>query len=90
MGLSTEWTRSWPSTGLVSGRKNGGGSDLFQWWMLLFINKGEADDSLLLLSFRRHVVNTICLTYSKERRISFSHVGIRNIPSAVCYDDTKH
>ena len=45
--------------------------------------------SLSLLAFRRNVVNSIFLKYSKERRLPSSHVGIRNIPSDVCYDDTK-
>ena len=27
--LSTEWTKAWPITGLVSGWKNGGGPRLF-------------------------------------------------------------
>ena len=29
--LSTEWIRTWPSTGLVSEWKNGGGPYLFEW-----------------------------------------------------------
>ena len=45
--------------------------------------------SLSLLAFRRNVVNFIFLKYSKERRLPSSHVGIGNIPSDVCYDDTK-
>ena len=28
--------------------------------------------------------------YSKEGKLSSSHVGIRNIPSDICYDNTKH
>ena len=54
------------------------------------INKGKGDESLPLLAFRRHVANVIFLKYSKEDRLSFSHLGIRNIPSDACYDDTKH
>ena len=58
--------------------------------VLYHINKGQGDESLSLLAFRRHVVNVICLKYSKERRLSSSHLGIRNIPSNVCYDGRKH
>ena len=49
------------------------------------INKGKGDESLL--AFRRDVVSAIFLKYSKKDRLSLSHVGIRNIPSHVCYDD---
>ena len=59
-------------------------------WVFHRINKDEGDESLLLLARRRHVVNAIFLKYSKEGRLSSSHLGIRNIPSDVCYDDTKH
>ena len=58
--------------------------------VLYLINKDEGDESLPLLVFRRDVVNVIFLKYSKEGRLSSSHVGIRNVPSDVCYDDTKH
>ena len=58
--------------------------------VLYRINKDEGDESLPLLTFRRHIVNAIFLKYSKEGRLSSSHLGIRNIPSDVCYDDTKH
>ena len=64
--------------------------------MLLFrvrghciINKDKGDESQPLLTFGRHV-NVIFLKYSKEGRLSWSHLGIRNIPSDICYDDTKH
>ena len=40
--------------------------------------------------YRRHVVNAIFLKYSKGGRLSSSHLGIQNIPSDVCYEDTKH
>ena len=30
------------------------------------------------------------LENSKEGKIPPSHIGIRNIPSDVCYDDTEH
>ena len=59
-------------------------------WVLYRINKDECDESLPLLAFRRHVVNAVFLKYPKEGRLSSSHLGIRNIPSDVCYDDTKH
>ena len=59
-------------------------------WVLYRIYKGKGDESLPLLAFRRHVINLIFLKYSKEGRLSSSHLGIRNIPSDVCYDDTKH
>ena len=59
-------------------------------WVLYRINKDESDESLLLLVFRREVVNAIFLKYSKEGRLTSSHVGIPNIPTDVCYDDTKH
>ena len=47
-------------------------------------------ESLPLLAFRREVVNAIYVEYTKEDKLSWSHIGIRNIPSDVCYDDTKH
>ena len=51
------------------------------------INKDEGDDeSLPLQAFRRDAV----LEYLNEGRLSTSYVGIRNIPSDTCYDDTKH
>ena len=59
-------------------------------WVLYRINKDKGNESLPLLAFRRHVVNVIFLKYSKEDRFSSSHLGIRNIPSDVCCDDTKH
>ena len=54
------------------------------------INKDESDESLPLPVFRRHVVNTIFLKYSKEDRLSSSPLEIQNIPSDFCYDDPKH
>ena len=59
-------------------------------WILHRINRDEGDESLPLLTFQRHVVNAIFLKYSKEGRLSSSHVGIQNIPSDVCYDNIKH
>ena len=59
-------------------------------WVLHRINKDEGDKSLPVLAFQRHVVNAIFLKYSKEGRLSSSHSGIRNVPSDVFYDDTKH
>ena len=55
-------------------------------WVLFLINKEEDDESLHLLNFRRDIVNAIFLKYSKEGRLYSSHLGIRNIPSDVCYD----
>ena len=46
--------------------------------------------SLPFLAFGRIVVNAIFQEYSKEGKLSPSHIGIRNIPSDICYDDTKH
>ena len=95
--LSTEWTRAWQITGLVSRWR--------KWWspyawmvdvvlqgarVLHRINKDKGDESLLFLVFWRHIVNAIFLNYSKEGRLTSIHVGIRNIPSDVCYDITKH
>ena len=56
----------------------------------LRINKDEGDESLPFLVFRRHIVNAFFLKYSKEGRLSSSHVEIRNIPSDICCDVTKH
>ena len=44
----------------------------------------------LFLAFRRYLVSAIFLKYSKEGSLSSSHVGIRNIPSDVWYNDAKH
>ena len=54
------------------------------------INKGESDDPPPVPTFRRDAVNVYFLIYSKKTRLSSSHVGIRNIPSDVSYDDKKH
>ena len=54
------------------------------------INKDEDNESLPFLVFWRHIVNAIFLKYSKEGRLSSSHVGIWNISSDVCYDVTKY
>ena len=59
-------------------------------WILHRVKKDEGNESLLFLVFRRHIVNTIFLKYLKKGRLSSSHVGIQNIPSDICYDDTKH
>ena len=45
-------------------------------WVLYRVNKEEGDESLLFLVFRRNIVNAIFLKYSKEGRLSLSHVGI--------------
>ena len=59
-------------------------------WVWFRVNIDEGDESLPFLAFRRHIVNSILLKYSKEGRLSSSHVGIRNDPSDICYDDAKH
>ena len=56
---------------------------------LLYLNKDKGDESQPLLTFGRHV-SVIFLKYSKEGRLSSSHLGIRNIPSNICYNDKKH
>ena len=58
--------------------------------VLYRINKDKGDESLPLLTFRRQIVNVIFLKYSKEGRLSSSHLGIRNIQSNICYNDKKH
>ena len=58
--------------------------------VLYRFNKNEGDEYLLLLAFRRDVVNSIFLKYSREGGLSSSNRGIRNIPSDVRYDDAKH
>ena len=96
--LPTGWTRVWPVTGLVSKWRNSGSPHLLEWLdvvlqgarILYRINKDKDDGSLPFLVFWRHIVNAIFLKYSKEGRLFSSHVGIRNIPSDVCYDVTKH
>ena len=59
-------------------------------WVLYCINYDKGDESLHLLAFRRDVVNTIFQEYSKKGKLFPSYKGIRNIPSDVCYDGTKH
>ena len=59
-------------------------------WLLHRINKDEGDECLPLRDFRRDVINAIFLKYSKEGRLCSSDVGIRNIPSDVCYNDLKN
>ena len=54
------------------------------------INKDEGDESLSLLGLQRDVVNAIFLKYSMEGRLSSRHVETGNIPSEVCYNDTKN
>ena len=58
-------------------------------WVLYHIKKDQGDESAPLLAFERDIVNAIFLKYSKEGRLSSSHVGIRNISSDVD-NDTKH
>ena len=59
-------------------------------WVLYRFKKDEGDESLPFLVFRRHIVNAVFLKYSKEGRLSSSHLGTRNILSNIYYDDTKH
>ena len=58
-------------------------------WVLYHISN-EDDEYLPLPSFWRDLINAIFLKHSKEDRLSSSHVGIRNIPSDVCYINTKY
>ena len=92
--LSTEWTRTWTSIGI---RMKKWWWFLFVWmvdvvihgaWVLYRINKNKGDEPLV--AFRWHVASVIFLKYSKEGRLSSNHLGIRNIRSGVCYNDTKH
>ena len=94
--FSTEWTRTWPSTG----------TQMRKWWWFSFvwmldvlihgawvvyhINKDRGNESLLLRAFSRHVISMIFLKYSKHGRFSLNHLGIWNIPLDVWYNDTKH
>ena len=59
-------------------------------WVLYRVNKDGGDESLPFLIFRRHIVNAVFLKYSKEGRLSSSHVGNQNILSDVCYEVIKH
>ena len=59
-------------------------------WVLYRANKDESDKSLPFLIFQRNIVIAIFLKYLKEGRLSSGHVGIRNIPSDICYDNIKH
>ena len=45
-------------------------------WVLYCINKDKGDESLPCLAFRKDVVNAIFLEYSKEGKLSPSHIGI--------------
>ena len=56
--------------------------------VLCHINKDEGDESLPFLVFWRHCQCNLSEIF--KGRLSSSHVGIRNIPSDVCYDVTKH
>ena len=58
-------------------------------WVLYCINQDKSDEFLPLLAFQKDIVNAFFLEYSKECKLSPSHIGIRNIPSDVCYNDTK-
>ena len=91
MGFLTEWTRTLQRIGI---RMKKWWWFQFVWmvdvvlqgaWVLYPITKDEGVESLPLLAFPRHVVNAIFLKYSKEGRLPSSHLGIRNIPSHICY-----
>ena len=95
-GLSTKWTtRVWPIIGLVSGWKNGGGPCLSgrccsSGCVVLYrVNKDEGDESAFS-SFSKIYCQYKFLKYSKEGILSSSHVTIRNIPSDICYHETKY
>ena len=59
-------------------------------WVLYRVSKNEGDESLPFLIFGRHIADAIFCKYSRDGRLSSSHVGIRNIQSDICYDDKKH
>ena len=59
-------------------------------WVLYCVNEDKDDESLPLLVFQRYVASASFLEYSKEGKLSLSHIGIQNIPSDVCYDDAKY
>lgn len=90
--LSTYWSRSRPSAGLLCEWKNDGSPSLLERSILFFRMHGcwiiltKMAISLSLLAFRRHVVNAIFLKYSKEG----SNIWIQNVPLDVYYNDTKH
>ena len=92
--LSTEWARAWPSIGT---RMKKLWWFPFFWtldaviqgaWVLYRIKKDKDEKSLP--AFRRRIISIIFLKYSKEGRFSWSHLGIRNIPLAICYFNAKH
>ena len=96
--LSTKRTRPWPSTGLVSEQKNTGSLYLLKWLMLFFrmsrccivITEKNITIVLAFDSFSKKCCITIFLIYSKEGRLFLSHVGIQNVRSDDCCNDTKH
>ena len=59
-------------------------------WVLYSISKDKGDESVPPSAFRRYAVTVFFMKYSKEGKSFSSQVGIWNIPSDVCYDDTKH
>ena len=52
-------------------------------WVLYRINKDEADESVVLVAFRRHVANAFFLKHSEEDRLSSNHVESGNMPSDI-------
>ena len=92
----TKWTRTEPSIGI---RMKKWWWFTYVWlvdvvllrpWVLYRIKKDEGDEFLPLLTFWRHVVDAIFQKCWKKGRLFSNRLGIRNIPSDVCYDDTKH
>ena len=56
----------------------------------IVLRKMKAMSFCLFLLFEDMLLMQFFLKYSKKDRLFKSHLGIRNIPSDVCYDDTKH
>ena len=56
----------------------------------LFGVRTKLKESIFKSSNQRDVVNAIFLEYSKEDKLSPRYIGIRNIPSDICYDKAKH
>ena len=56
----------------------------------LFSVRTKLKESIFKNSNQRDVVNAIFLEYLKEDKLSPRYIGIRNIPSDICYDKAKH
>ena len=65
--------------------------DVVLWgvWVLYCINHDEGDESDLS-GFSKRFCQCNFSEICKESRLSSRHVGVRNIPSDVSYDDKKH